>query len=523
MKVLFRGLLAAALLTSATGCDKFLDINTNPNSPTELTANFILANALATTAANYNGGIANGQNYNSYSSWAVGYLTKSGVVSGYGEEQTYNYSTAYYQNLWTNTYDNLYDYQLIQQQAAAYPRHAAIARIMKAYNFLLLVDQYGDIPYSEALKGTANTTPSYDRAQDIYKDLVEQLKGAVSDINAIASDATPIGTEDVVFAGNMTRWKQFANSLRLRILLRESQTSDAALNTYVQSEMTALQGAADGFIDRDVIVQPGYSQNANQQNPFYNRYGFNSAGSSATERNYQIPTNFIIRQYTQNNDPRITQLYATGSNNGVTGYVGGDLGERSPASFTAPVIASRLLSGGTFLRSAAAPTILMLVSEHYFNKAEAETRSLFTGGDAAAKTDYDNGIKSSFQTTYRTATTLASPATVANTTQYDQYVAANTTNAKVNYDLATRNGALGKQSVIIFQKYLAMNIVASTEAWDDYRRTAQPQIPISLQVTQNVNNLPKRLLYPQSEINTNSAKVPSGVTQFTKIFWDVVD
>lgn len=526
MKIFFRVLLAATITTAATSCQSFLDVNDNPNQATSVTPDALMASALATTAANYTGGIAAGQNYNSYASFVAGYWSKSGTVSGFSEERTYNYSNTYQQFLFSQTYDNLEDYNQIQTQGTTtgYPNHAAIARIMKVYSFLLLVDEYGDIPYTNALQGIGNTIPTYDKAADIYKDFIVQLKGAVSDINAAAASGRAVGSEDIVFQGNMTKWKQFANSLRLRILLRESQTNDATLNTYVATEMTALQSASatDGFVTADVVAQPGYTANTNQQNPFYNRYGFAPGATNPTsEYSFVVPTNYIIRQYESNNDSRITQLYRLGKRtvNGTAtpAYVGGTLGESVAPTFTSTnaTIGSRFLIGGTFLRGANVPTVLMMLSEHLFSKAEAETRGLFTGGNAAAKTDFLNGIKASFAFTYGSA---------ANGTQYDAYIAANTTNPLVNFDVASSSGSLGKQAIIIYQKYLAENTVASTEAWDDYRRTGQPKFEVSLQsASTRADKLPTRLIYPQSETSTNAGNIPAGVDQYTKIFWDVVD
>ncbi len=533
MKIPFNLLAAAALTATAMGCSSYLDINNNPNSPLTATPDAILASALVTTAANYTGGQGanGGDNFNSYGSWTAGFWARSGTVNGYVPERTYTYTTTFYDALFNNTYDNLTDYNIIQKQGAAdYPNHAAIARIMKAYNYLLLVDEYGDIPYTKALGGLSNIAPTYDKAADIYKDLLVQLAGAVADINT-AANATPasrsVGSEDVVFAGNMTQWQRFANSLQLRILLRESQTSDAALNASVATQLAALQTAAPGFITADVVVQPGYLQSSTKQNPLYNRYGVTAAGSSATERSYQLPTKYILAQYINNKDPRVSQLYATAPilANGtpaVTGYVGAELGEKSPVLGSGLAGGSRFRVGGTILKGFNAPTPLMLLSEQLFSKAEAETRNLFTGGDAAAKMDFNDGILAAFNFTYRPAT--SGPAVASGTTQYAAYVAANPTNPLVNYDLATSNGALGKQAVIIYQKYLSLNSWGSIEAWDDYRRTAQPKIPASLESTSpRPDKLPTRLLYPQSEVSANSANIPAGTTQFTKIFWDSVD
>lgn len=549
MKSLLRILFAAAVVTAATGCEKSLDINENPNNATFVTPDAQLATALVRTAANYHGGGTIGgvgrDNYNSYSSFVAGFWGKSGTVSGFSQERTYNYTTNYYQNLWNDTYDNLNDYELVQKNGTAqgYPNHAAIARIMKVYNFLLLVDEYGDIPYSKALKGLDNTSPAYDKAADIYKDFVVQLKGAVNDINAVPAGSRTVGNEDVVFNGGMTNWKRFANSLRLRILLRESSTNDAALNAYVATEMTALEAEADGFITTDVQVQPTYTANTDQQNPFYDRYGFAPGAIRAnSEYSFVMPTKYIIRQYEANGDGRITQLYRRGLVDSVSAYSGTDLGEQTPPTFvpTNRRVGSRFLVGGTFLRGPIAPTLLMLLSEHLFSKAEAESRNLITGGDAAAKLDFMNGIKSSFNTTFRDGATNPATLTAATTglTQYTAYTTApaNLTNGLVTWEAVTTvvpegidasqaplttPRAVSKTDKILYQKYLAGNTVASTEAWADYRRTAQPKFKISLQ--RGGNTLPTRLLYPQTEVSTNAANIPVGVTQFTKIFWDVLD
>ena len=523
MKIPSKVLVAAALVASATGCKSFLDINNNPNSPTAVTPDAILAQALTVTAANYTG---NNPSYNSYASWVASYWGKTAVVSGYGEEQTYNYSSTYYAGLWSQTYDNLNDYNIIQTNGAAnYPYHAAIARIMKVYNFQLLVDEYGDVPYSQALQSAANVTPKYDKAADIYKDLLVQLDGAISDINKTAASATTtftpraVGAEDVVFSGNMKKWKQFANSLKLRILLRESQSSDAALNATVRTQLAALQTAAatDGFITADVQAQPTYAQASGQQNPLYNRYAYTAAGSNATERNYQIPTQFVLNQYLLNKDPRVSQLYTKGrrvvGKDTLSQYVGSLPGESNPPNVVLPLIGSRFLGAnspgvnGGFFKGLNAPTVLMLLSEHLFSQAEVEASGAFSGGDAQAKADYLAAIQASFSYYYRSGS--ASAATVAGTDQYKQYITNNPSNGLVDWDTNTttvpvynstlvaradKSPALdttrlatprtvSKQEKISYQKYLALNTVASTEAWNNYRRTGFPKTCIFFAVS----------------------------------------
>lgn len=530
-------LFAAALTATASGCEKFLDVNVNPNQATVVTPDQLLGSALTVTGAVYT-------NFNSYANFATGYWTKSNAVSGFNEERSYNYSSIYQQGLFNGAYDNLNDYNLIQTLGATtHPNHAAIARIMKVYGFLLLVDEYGDIPYTEALKGKGNITPKYDKAEDIYKDFIVQLKGAVTDISAAAS-GRGVGPEDVVFGGNMSRWKQFANSLRLRILLRESNVS--ALKPYVATEMTALQKDADansGFITADVNVQPGYAASSGQQNPFYNTYGF-SVGSSNTVSTYKfiLPTKYLVNLFVNNNDSRITQEYrpvgATATSAGT--YVGSNLGESTIPSPTTGSTFQAALTGsptgtfaGTFLRGPNQPTALMLLAEHLFSKSEAESRGLLTGGDAKAKEDYYAGIRASFNTAFRNSPpvrTVVNGGDVNPASNYKKYIDANMANGLVDWDTDTTRATdkygtattgvrkIGKLEKILTQKFLAENTIAGTEAWDDYRRILLPQIPVSIQA-QTPGQFPKRLLYPQSEINTNKANVPLTTTQYDRIFW----
>ena len=533
-------LFAAALTATASGCEKFLDVNVNPNQATVVTPDQLLGSALTVTGAVYT-------NFNSYANFATGYWTKSNAVSGFNEERSYNYSSIYQQGLFNGAYDNLNDYNLIQTLGATtHPNHAAIARIMKVYGFLLLVDEYGDIPYTEALKGKGNITPKYDKAEDIYKDFIVQLKGAVTDISAAAS-GRGVGPEDVVFGGNMSRWKQFANSLRLRILLRESNVS--ALKPYVATEMTALQKDADansGFITADVNVQPGYAASSGQQNPFYNTYGF-SVGSSNTVSTYKfiLPTKYLVNLFVNNNDSRITQEYrpvgATATSAGT--YVGSNLGESTIPSPTTGSTFQAALTGsptgtfaGTFLRGPNQPTALMLLAEHLFSKSEAESLEkgmLLTGGDAKAKEDYYAGIRASFNTAFRNSPpvrTVVNGGDVNPASNYKKYIDANMANGLVDWDTDTTRATdkygtattgvrkIGKLEKILTQKFLAENTIAGTEAWDDYRRILLPRIPVSIQA-QTPGQFPKRLLYPQSEINTNKANVPLTTTQYDRIFW----
>ncbi|PIQ19845.1 MAG: SusD/RagB family nutrient-binding outer membrane lipoprotein, partial [Cytophagales bacterium CG18_big_fil_WC_8_21_14_2_50_42_9] len=244
MKKFFRIFLFSALALSAVSCEQFLDINENPNQATASSPQQVLPNALTVTAANL-------VSYNDYGAWHVGYVVNAGGFGGWGTQWTYNYTTSTYSGLWGSTYDNLEDYDYIEEQTEgnevlAY--YNAIAKIMKAYNFQMLVDTYGDVPYTEALGGVENLTPKYDDAETIYQDLVTQLDAAISMIDNSAANA--ITTGDVMFNGDMERWKRFANTVKLRILIRASRkpiAGNSQTPEWVTTGFTSF-GASTAFL-----------------------------------------------------------------------------------------------------------------------------------------------------------------------------------------------------------------------------------------------------------------------------------
>jgi hypothetical protein len=172
-------------------------------------------------------------------------------------------------------------------------------------------------------------------------------------------------------------------------------------------------------------------------------------------------------------------------------------------------------------RSAAAP--LFLATETYFLLAEAALKGHVLDGDA--KSNFDKGIEASFAYLAISGTATALPNVSANVATYK------TDNAGkylVNFDLATTSDQ--KLEAIITQKYIALNILNSNEAWNEFRRTAYPKIsgtdPISTFVSiqsgsTHHDKLPVKLVYPQTEIDLNGDNVPENRNPFQdRIFWD---
>jgi hypothetical protein len=516
-------LLGMAVL--GTSCKKYLDINNNPNNATSATPELILPQALTSTANVVN-------SYNSYGSQTGMYAANAGGYGGFGESITYNYTTSN-TGLWSITYDNLEDYQAILNQTAGqdiYDYYNAAARVMKAYEFQLLVDAFNDVPYESALQGANNLSPAYSSGKDIYKDLANQLDTAIALFNAGANvpGVTPLGNSDVLFGGNAAKWKQFANTLKLRLIIRGGDKVDFANKTF----------SSDGFLTSDALVNPGFTRDNGKQNPAWNTWAYGYTGSAANKA--WMPSEFIFGFYdghTLDDSYRgsaIYYLFPVSANQAkVTGI--NRLGVESNSLTSSPT-GSFWYSGTDrdgksngnqigILKGPNAGQPLMLAAESYFLQAEASLKGIITGASDA--TLFDKGILASFNYTYQLPDKSLSVPADTLAVWVAKYKQDNIGSFLVNYSLATSDAR--KLQAIITQKFLALNFVNSQEGWNEYRRTHYPAISSgsgfttfasSVSESTRPDKLPTRILYPVSESTYNGANVPTGITPFTSlIFW----
>jgi hypothetical protein len=235
--------------------------------------------------------------------------SQSDGFAWYPDEFKYLVTSSFYQSVFDNSYTNsLKQYTVLEGLDAKYDYYKAIAMIMKAYHFQLLVDLYGDIPYSEALQRGGNSTPKYDDAKTIYEDLVVKLTDAIALIDNVADVHETPSTDDVMFGGDMDKWKQFANSVKLRILTR--QMSMSGRSTYIQTQFDAIAAQGSGFITENVAVNPGYiSGEEGKQNPFFNLYGNDAGGTQTLTSKATCATDYVLNYLTTTSDPRIDFIY----------------------------------------------------------------------------------------------------------------------------------------------------------------------------------------------------------------------
>ena len=518
-------IILSGVVLFASSCSKQLDINNNPNAATSATPELILPQAL-----NYTAGLLN--SFNTYGAQVGGYSANAGGYGGFGTAFTYNFASGDYGGLFTSSYDLLNDYQTIINQSHGVPvnnYYNAMAKVMKAMHFQLLVDTYNDVPYSEALKGAASLNPKYDAAADIYKDLTVQLDSAITLFNAGASVTgvkVPSATQDGLFGGNVTKWKQFANTLKLRIILRANGKTTFANSTF----------SADGFLTTDAMINPGYTRDNGRQNPKWNTWGWSYTGAAGNKA--WMPSTYSLTFYNgvkiNDNGRGKASFYQYPST--PTNQLGQEtnstvtIASSPEGSFWFPSTERTGTSAGNSTGALKGPNAGMPVltaAESYFIQAEAAVKGIITANDA---TLFNNGIVASFKYLYAlpdgTYGTLLPDPTVDAAT----YLTANASSALVNYSLNTTSAQ--KTEAIITQKWVALNFVNSDQSWNDYRRTGYPRIISTAGATgaqtfaskysesTRPDRLPTRLLYPPSEGSYNSVNVPKGITPFTSlIFW----
>ncbi len=531
--IIYISVVAFTAVAGSVGCNKSrFDINRNINNPTDstITYDLILPAALSNTGRFIATDWAYLQNW-------LGYWARSGTYAPAVTEETYNVTTSFRAGIWTDIYDNLYDYQTMQNSANKNGGtfYEGIARVMKAHNYGILVDLYNNVPYSQALKGSGNTTPKYDKALDIYKDLLRQIDTGISLIKAAdVSASSPnkgIATDDIMFKGNKVSWAKFGNTIKLRLLTHLMnggilKPQEIVPGISIPTEIAAINTEGSGYLTAglNAEVNPGYT--AGKPNPFYGFYISDPSDPSASAQNsvYYKANSYAIGYYEFNGDPREAKFYAPGSQ----GFRGVPYGQPSDAAFAASTLAG---IGPGASRAATDAQRIMTAVESIFLQAEATHRGFLPGGAVAAKTLTNAGITESFVMLGLTAT------------QATTYITNNGGYGDVDYSAAPLSASVpgGGLYTIISQKWFSLNSIATFEVYSDYRRVDYnpPAVnhfvyglavgydagpPISVSPSNTQTQIPVRLLYPQNEYNYNPANVNAEgtISAFTsRIFWDL--
>ncbi|WP_417358990.1 SusD/RagB family nutrient-binding outer membrane lipoprotein [Galbibacter sp.] len=473
--------LAFGLLT--VGCsDDFYDVNDNPNDPSISTPYQTLPAAqeyfssLNGTTMTYMGNMFV-YNWSKPSNWSAN-------QDYFRYNITNSFNTNIFEGSYVNILKNLTYIENYEDETGAvdYSAYDVIAATMKGFQYQLLVDIYGDIPYSEANKRADNPTPAYDEAAVIYKDVIDKLTAAAQLVNNLPGTAENPGDQDIIFGGDMEKWGAFANTVKLRMLVRLSNTGQDA---YIKEEITKIAQNGLGYIQEDVASNPGYSSAMEeQQSPFYG-YFFKIDDSEEDRMDFTVASDYTIDYLSSTNDPRLEYLYSEAANGG---YAGSHQAVDLPGSgFTSNDLSK---VGPGLLKKSDQDQIIMSYAEGLLIQAEAVVRG-YMSGDAQAL--YEEAITSHF-----VYLGVEDPEVTAEV-YYTQ------TLGNVGWAASTN-----KIEAIITQKWIALNGIASIESWIDLTRTGYPaNLPLPEDAQAAGKTRPVRLLIPNSEQGRNSENAPS--------------
>lgn len=462
-------LIFVSLLCVTVSCtNQFEEINTNKNQPTAAQPKMLLPNVL------FN--LANNNVLNSYDFGDI--IAQYAGNYQYNQLDIYNWGSD--DRFWT-MYKYLKDINDIKKQAtdSGDKNYQAIALILESQLISVMTDAYGDVPYSEASKGEQGILkPVYDSQEQIYTTIFNNLTTA----NSIIQTSTTV-SGDLLYNGDMNKWKKYANALHLRLLMRVSNKID------VTAKINEIVSAP--------AVYPLFSSNAD--NAVY-KYSGNfpniSPRSNGIGRLYEyviaMPTTNLVNTLINNNDPRLAEWIDPIA--GTTNQLGVQPGLAFDQIGPATKYSRR--SEAAFNNSTKIAAIFMTYSELNFILAEAKQRNLITAG--TAKGYYDAAVQASFDqwnvvmpVTYLTVTAPYNPT----------------------------------NDVLYTQKWLAL-YHTGIESWIDWKRTGKPSFIKAGPGALNNGKVPRRLLYPSieqsinAENNSTAALKMGGNTINAKAWWD---
>lgn len=431
---------------------------------------------------------------------------------------------------WNNFYSFYSQYRQMQniynaltEEEQAERRIYMIASTIYVYDATQkVVDLHGDIPWTEAGKIIANggdyitSLPKYDKAEDIYAKMLDDLKAFADELNTInvpAGILTGFKTQDIINKGDLTKWKKYCNSLRLRMLTRVS--SVAAFQQRAAAEINSILNNPTAY----PIVE---NNNENIQIAVYDlNTPINSKGfrSGLEDWDGNLAGKAIIDYMKLNSDPRLQVMFQPGDS-AKGDYFGVDplatSGEQEAAILTATI--SRY-NWSTISRNEYFPGVLVNASESQFLAAEG---FLNAGNDAKAKAAYEAGITNSIKNYYLYRSVSNNSDSGPVTAPTDAEIAAYIAQSGINWDNATTKEA--KRALIAMQKWVDFSVIQPLENWAEVRRLNIPQLSFWIDNADSQKQPPVRWQYPDNErtYNTENYNAVSGNDKITnKLFWDL--
>jgi hypothetical protein len=514
--------IGICLLTSLLmgACKKdFVSINTDPDQITasQINFNYLFTNAELQTSGNTDGnGYEDWRNNLIYSGCMIQHLSSTFSYWD-GDKYLYNgdYNSAYWDENYPNSIANIVEVMYHAGPDTTQFNFYQICRIFRVFMFQRMTDMYGDCPYSQAGLGYISgiIDPRYDHQQDIYMDMLNELKDAAAKLDPAKGNS--IGTADLLYGGNPGAWKKFAYSEMVRLAMRLTKVDPAAAAQWVSA---AVQGG--------VMV----SNDDNAKVPHQNITGTSVTNGTGLILLGNDPNGYRLNQtfvdFLRNSgDPRLSYLATVcaspsqPADKGDTTY-GRQLGQ--PGGYDAPFSKtafdlvnapnwtgnqndSSVVNRYTFARLDA-PTFFLTYGETQLLLAEAAVRGWITGTAVAY---YNSGVQAAMQ-------------------QLQSQAGAGPSNAVISAWLAIHpyDPASGLQQ--INEQYWVAGFMDENECWANWRRSGYPLLqPVNYPANVTGGTIPRRFTYPQNEASANTANYNAAVGRLTdgdkmtsRVWWD---
>ena len=470
----------AIFVFTLTSCTKdFEELNTNPNAPVSVQPSLLLRQVIYNFGENM-----------SYEGFVAGdLLAQHRTALDFNLFDRHDLKSPQLGgNPWPVFYTNLRDNEIILKQAKETPAFAVYegpALILKAYMAAGLTDLFGDVPYFEAFNGIEGTVkPTYDLQSAIYQNengILDNLDKGIAAINAYAGSIPLEG--DILYNGDLTAWVQFANSLKIKYLVRISGKVDVS---------TQLQ---------TVFTEGNYIKN-NSENAVFDFTNSEPNSFRLAQLRVGDFNNFVLSEtmeeiLTDLNDNRIETFFRPFSNSTLDEFNG--LLNGIDASSTSVALSDYSLAGTIFREDTSTIDANFITAwETNFLLAEAAEKGFITTN---AETLYNTAVTQAFE--------------YWNTNLPATYL---TTNANYN--------TVGKSPLeqIITQKWIA-SIINGYEGWIEYRRTGFPALK-TISASLNNDLIPVRMPYPAEAASLNSENYKAAETATNgnsldvKVWWN---
>ena len=554
MKLNIKNLVFLVTTVAVTGisCKKQDFNNTNPDSVTGATVDYktVLPASMTATAT-----IIEGTSFKFLQNW-MGWWARSGSYQDVTDEESYVFDNDFNVGIWNGLYTNATNYNFVigKAQASGAGFYEAIGRIMKSLDFQMLVDVYGNVPYSQAFQGVEGRTPAYDKGQDIYDSLFVDIDRAIALLKDPAATSIDlngnIGVNDLVYKGNAAKWIKFANTLKLRMIVHAYQ----APGFDIAGKVAVIEAEGSGYLNagETASINPGYT--SSKPNPFWRANVLTEAGAATGNGSIERANAYAVGPnppattagyYSWNGDPREDKFYTPPSSGTQRGIYYGLLAPPASANLSGDKLST--IDGPGYNPNGASTNAWIITDfESLFLQAEAKQRNITTAGPSAAELLHSAesanfnylGLNGTITVTFPIPVPPAPQPTPAS--DLDAYLIINAGYPDIDYE----DGSLGTGTdglyTILSQKWFAMNGFNSLEVWTDWRRTGVeygtgsgflPGPPLSVNPARPTGKgIPIRLFYPQNEYNYNAVNVAAQGTIVVdatataatgRIFWDI--